>query len=94
MRAFFDTWYFPACLAQALADLFKPMTEAFNEIWLDGEKAATVEYWQKDIAKFELDKVRHSASSALPLCPGPSRRLSPMSALSTRCAVFVGSHPR
>jgi sulfite reductase (ferredoxin) len=35
------------------------MTEAFNEIWLDGEKAATVEYWQHDIAKFDLDKVRH-----------------------------------
>jgi len=44
--------------SKAIADLFKPMTEAFNEIWLDGEKAASVEYWQKDIAEFELDKVR------------------------------------
>jgi len=45
--------------SQALADLFRPMTEAFNEIWLDGEKAASVEYWQKDIAKFKLDEVRN-----------------------------------
>jgi sulfite reductase (ferredoxin) len=44
--------------SKALADLFKPMSSAFNEIWLDGEKAATVEYWQKDIEEFKLDEVR------------------------------------
>jgi sulfite reductase (ferredoxin) len=44
--------------AQAISDLFKPSTEAFNEIWLDGEKAATVEYWQENIKEFDLDKVR------------------------------------
>ena len=40
------------------ADLFKPMTDAFVELWLDGEKAHSVEYWQRDIGEFELDKVR------------------------------------
>ena len=24
--------------SRAIADLFKPMTNAFNELWLDGEK--------------------------------------------------------
>jgi len=44
--------------SRAMADLFKPMTDAFVELWLDGEKAASVEYWQRDIGEFELDKVR------------------------------------
>jgi len=44
--------------ARAVADLFKPMTSAFNELWLDGKKAATTEYWQKDIEHFNLDEVR------------------------------------
>merc|ERR550514_1783483 len=34
--------------AYAIADLFKPQSTAFSEIWLDGEKAASVEYWKKD----------------------------------------------
>merc|ERR1719271_400284 len=34
------------------------MTDAFVELWLDGEKAVTKEYWMKDIEEFELDKVR------------------------------------
>merc|ERR550514_255321 len=34
--------------AYAVADLFKPQSTAFSEIWLDGEKAASVEYWKKD----------------------------------------------
>jgi len=44
--------------SRAMAELFKPMTEAFNELWLDGEKAATVEYYTRDLAEFDLDKVR------------------------------------
>merc|ERR1719353_2482511 len=44
--------------ARAMADLFKPMTDAFVELWLDGEKAHSVEYWQRDIGEFDLDKVR------------------------------------
>jgi sulfite reductase (ferredoxin) len=35
--------------ASALAELFKPMTGAFSELWLDGEKAITTEYWQRDL---------------------------------------------
>jgi len=44
--------------SRAMADLFKPMTDAFVELWLDGEKAHSVEYWQRDIGEFDLDKVR------------------------------------
>jgi sulfite reductase (ferredoxin) len=35
------------------------MTESFTEIWLDGKKASTEEYWQKEITEFNLDEVRH-----------------------------------
>lgn len=31
-----------------LAELLRPMSAAFTELWLDGEKAATVE-WRKDV---------------------------------------------
>lgn len=34
--------------AKLFAQLFRPMTPAFSEIWLDGEKAATVETWSKE----------------------------------------------
>jgi sulfite reductase (ferredoxin) len=44
--------------ARAIADLFKPSTTAFTELWLDGKPAMTTEYWQKDIEEFDLDKVR------------------------------------
>ena len=37
--------------SQAIADLFKPQTTSFNEIWLDGEKAKTEEYWQAPLIK-------------------------------------------
>jgi len=40
--------------AKVMAELFKPSGGAFSEIWLDGEKAATVEYWQKDIADVNI----------------------------------------
>lgn len=36
-------------LSRMLAELFAPQTGAFSEIWLDGEKAATLEYWKKDL---------------------------------------------
>jgi len=35
--------------ASAFAELFKPMTGAFSELWLDGEKVQTTEYWQRDL---------------------------------------------
>jgi sulfite reductase (ferredoxin) len=44
--------------SRAIADLFKPMTESFYELWLDGKKAKTTEYWQEDIKEFNLDEVR------------------------------------
>jgi sulfite reductase (ferredoxin) len=44
--------------SKAIADLFKPMTESFYELWLDGKKAKLEEYWQEDIKEFNLDEVR------------------------------------
>jgi sulfite reductase (ferredoxin) len=38
--------------SKVFAHLFRPMTPAFSEIWLDGELAATVESWSKEIAPF------------------------------------------
>ena len=36
--------------SKVFAQLFRPMTPAFSEIWLDGELAASVETWSKEIA--------------------------------------------
>ncbi|CAN0304016.1 unnamed protein product, partial [Ectocarpus fasciculatus] len=33
---------------QILAELLRPLSSAFTELWLDGEKAATVE-WRDDV---------------------------------------------
>mmetsp|Transcript_22773 Transcript_22773/g.27927 ORF Transcript_22773/g.27927 Transcript_22773/m.27927 type:complete len:633 (+) Transcript_22773:119-2017(+) len=41
--------------SKVFAQLFRPMTPAFSEIWLDGEKAASVEYWSKDVEKYNVD---------------------------------------
>lgn len=41
--------------SKVFAHLFRPMTPAFSEIWLDGEKAATVETWSKEIEHFHVD---------------------------------------
>jgi sulfite reductase (ferredoxin) len=43
--------------SKVFAQLFRPMTPAFSEIWLDGEKAATVETWSNDIAHHNVDQV-------------------------------------
>ena len=33
-----------------MAELFKPTSTAFTELWMDGgEKVAKMEYWRKDI---------------------------------------------
>jgi len=46
--------------SKVFAQLFRPMTPAFSQIWLDGEKAASVEFWSKDIEKYNVDQVmRH-----------------------------------
>lgn len=38
----------PGGFDQILAELLRPMSPAFTELWLDGEKAATVE-WRRDV---------------------------------------------
>lgn len=42
--------------SKVFAQLFRPMTPAFSEIWLDGEKAASVEYWKKDVDHLNVDE--------------------------------------
>jgi len=42
--------------SKVFAHLFRPMTSAFSEIWLDGEKAATVESWSKEIVHHNVDE--------------------------------------
>lgn len=42
--------------AKVFAHLFRPMTPAFTEIWLDGEKAATVEFWSKEVERHKVDE--------------------------------------
>eukprot|EP00551_Chaetoceros_affinis_P007101 CAMPEP_0203666764 /NCGR_PEP_ID=MMETSP0090-20130426/3755_1 /ASSEMBLY_ACC=CAM_ASM_001088 /TAXON_ID=426623 /ORGANISM="Chaetoceros affinis, Strain CCMP159" /LENGTH=633 /DNA_ID=CAMNT_0050530753 /DNA_START=150 /DNA_END=2051 /DNA_ORIENTATION=- len=41
--------------SKVFAQLFRPMTPAFSEIWLDGEKAASVEYWSKQVEEYDVD---------------------------------------
>lgn len=42
--------------SKVFAHLFRPMTPAFSQIWLDGEKAATVETWSKEIVHHNVDE--------------------------------------
>jgi len=42
--------------AKVFAHLFRPMTPAFSEIWLDGEKVATSELWGKEVEKHNIDE--------------------------------------
>jgi sulfite reductase (ferredoxin) len=42
---------------KVFAHLFRPMTPAFSEIWLDGDQVASVEYWSKEVAKHNVDSV-------------------------------------
>jgi len=42
--------------SKLFAQLFRPMTPAFSEIWLDGEKAATIETWHKEVEHFNVDE--------------------------------------
>ena len=42
--------------SKVFAHLFRPMTPAFSEIWFDGEKAATVETWSKEIEHHNVDE--------------------------------------
>lgn len=38
-----------------IAQLLRPLSSAFSELWLNGEKAATIEYWAKDVADVDID---------------------------------------
>jgi sulfite reductase (ferredoxin) len=42
--------------SKVFGQLFRPMTPAFSEIWLDGEKAATIETWAKEVAHHNVDQ--------------------------------------
>lgn len=41
-------------VSKMVGELFAPQSGAFSEIWLDGEKAASVEFWKNDL---DMDKV-------------------------------------
>ena len=42
--------------SKVFAQLFRPMSPAFSEIWLDGEKAASVETWAKEVEHYNVDE--------------------------------------
>mmetsp|Transcript_40245 Transcript_40245/g.48254 ORF Transcript_40245/g.48254 Transcript_40245/m.48254 type:complete len:640 (+) Transcript_40245:140-2059(+) len=42
--------------SKVFAQLFRPMTPAFADIWLDGEKAVTAEYWAKQVEHHNVDE--------------------------------------
>ncbi|KAG5187559.1 hypothetical protein JKP88DRAFT_32086 [Tribonema minus] len=42
-------------VTKQVAELLRPLSAAFTELWLDGEKAATIEYWRKDIDGAAID---------------------------------------
>lgn len=42
--------------SKVFAHLFRPLSPAFSEIWLDGEKAATIETWAKEVQEFNVDQ--------------------------------------
>jgi len=41
--------------SKVFAQLFRPMSPSFSNIWLDGEKAATVESWATEVEHFNVD---------------------------------------
>lgn len=44
-------------VSKMVGELFAPQSGAFSEIWLDGEKAATLEYWKKDLDMNHVQEV-------------------------------------
>jgi sulfite reductase (ferredoxin) len=42
--------------SKVFAHLFRPMTPAFTEIWLDGEKVATSEVWENEVKDHNVDE--------------------------------------
>ena len=55
--------------SKVFAHLFRPTTNAFSQIWLDGEKAATVETWASEVGeKFDVDNVmKHDTGNGVVL---------------------------
>lgn len=53
-------------LARMMGELFAPQSAAFSEIWLDGEKAASIEFWKKDLDMAEVDRImRHDNGNGM-----------------------------
>lgn len=44
-------YYYANLYSKIIAQLFKPQTKAFSELWLEDEKVSTIEYWDKEINK-------------------------------------------
>lgn len=44
-------------VSKMLGELFAPQTGAFSEIWLDGEKAASLEYWKDGLDMAEVGRI-------------------------------------
>lgn len=57
--------------SKVFAHLFRPMTPAFSEIWLGGEKAATVETWGKEVAHYKVDEAMLYDSGRGIILPDP-----------------------
>jgi len=52
-------YYYANLYSKIIAQLFKPLTKAFSELWLDDEKVSTIEYWDTEIQKenFNIDEI-------------------------------------
>ncbi|GMH75787.1 hypothetical protein TrVE_jg7233 [Triparma verrucosa] len=58
--------------SKVFGHLFRPMTSAFSEIWLDGEKAASVETWGAEVGeKFNVDAVMKHDTGRGVILPHP-----------------------
>jgi len=57
--------------SKVFAHLFRPMTPAFSELWLDGEKVATAELWGKEVEKFNVDEAMKYDSGRGIILPHP-----------------------
>lgn len=53
-------------ISRMMGELFAPQTGAFSEIWLDGEKAASLEFWKHDIDMEEVGRImRHDNGNGM-----------------------------
>mmetsp|Transcript_22459 Transcript_22459/g.51758 ORF Transcript_22459/g.51758 Transcript_22459/m.51758 type:complete len:713 (-) Transcript_22459:958-3096(-) len=61
---------FARIYSKVFAQLFKPMTPAFEKIWLDGAPPASEEMWEKDISHLEVKQGRVYDSGRGTILPG------------------------